>query len=475
MSTPHAHRSHPAAASGSTASRPGPGPAHPGCAEAEPARLVTQLVQRLHQASALPGPAAAHAVATRVLMLDAPSRRASAASILWDEPGLLGGFLGKGHFHRAFAIDQLAASGERVPGRWMALIASDEAHQPAARAPGRLAQALKEHGHARQVSAAAPQLMPGYAGMAAILAVDPSKGLSPALRYATVWERQDATFQEIVDQGGVAGGARVRQRAFAARDVARSMLLIGRAYQGVHAHDMVYTDPKPANLAFSIAAAPAAQPPPGPAPASPHPAPAASAAPPSRRGRPPGVRAADAPAGAMGGSMVGEVVFIDAESLQPPGYARDPAQRAVAILTPPMAAEEILRGVALGGGQALKRAQANAANDVFHTAVIAYGLVTGEVPQLALGKQRYQRRCDELRRHGGFDAKEAEQVMVDEFRLTRLLDGYDHEQRLLQRQVSAGTIPASLAQVLTEGLEGRITSLEDWERRTLAIPGAAAW
>jgi len=487
MST-QVHGSDAAASPSSTASRPPAGLTRVAPAEAGPATLVTQLVQRLHQASPLPGPAGVHAVGTRVMMLDAPSRRAPGAQILWQDPGLLGGFLGKGHFHRAFAIDQLDAGGARRAGPWMALIASDEAHLPAARGPGRLAQVLKEHEHARVLAAAAPQLVPGYAGMAAILAVDPSKGLSPALRYATVWERQDATFQDIVGQGGVAGGARIQERRFAAVDVARSMLLIGRAYQGVHAHDMVYTDPKPANLAFRIAAPPAggmvsaadsaAASRPGSASSATAALaaglPAASA---TRRGRAGSARSVtDATPDAAGHSpsMVGQVVFIDAESLQPPGYARDPEARAVAILTPPMAAEEILRGVALGGGQALKRAQANAANDVFHTAVISYGLVTGEVPQLALGKQRYQRRCEELRRHGGFDAKEAEQVMVDEFRLSRLLDGYDHERGLLQRQVTAGTIPASLAQVVADGLEGRITTLADWDRRTLSIPGAAA-
>ena len=475
MST-HVHAGPATADPGSTASRPGLELARAAPGESGPARLVTQLVQRLHQASPLPGPAGAHAVGTRVLMLDAPSRRTPGAQILWQDPALLGGFIGKGHFHRAFAIDQLAASGARVPGPWLALIASDEAHQPAARGPGRLAQALTEHEHARVLAAAAPQLLPGFAGMAAILAVDPRKGLSPALRYATVWQRQDATFQEIVGQGGVAGGARIQERTFNAVDVARSMLLIGRAYQGVHAHDMVYTDPKPANLAFSIVAATDAAAGSGAAAraaSAPASAAAVAAAPPTsaRRG---GARLATRAAASSSASMVGQVVFIDAESLQPPGYARDPDQRAVAILTPPMAAEEILRGVALGGGQALKRAQANAANDVFHTAVISYGLVTGDVPQLALGKQRYQRRCEELRRQGGLDAKEAEQVMVDEFRLTRLLDGYDHERGLLQRQVTAGAIPESLAQVVADGLEGRITSLGDWERRTLAIPGAAA-
>ena len=420
------------------------------------ARVLTRMIERLagHSSQAPPAP---QVLGARIVILDAPSAVTAAlsppgAQLAWSDPAVLGPFIGKGHFHRAFAIDHARSGGARQHGPWMGLIANDApSHQdPTLR---RYYHALNEHRHAARLTAVTPELLPGYAGLAAVLPMDHQRR-DHALRFATLWQRKDATFEEIVSSGGLAGRATIQDREFTALDVSRSMLLIGRAYQQLHDHDMVYTDPKPANLAFSLTPSK------------------------EQRGSRTAAHAGHAAGAAAGGaastteSMVADVVFIDAESMQPPGYARDPARAAVSIMTPSMLSEEVLRGVLLGGGMALKRAQATMKNDIFHSAVISYGLVTGEVPQLALGRQRYQQRCEELKRRGGFSPKEAEQVLIDEFRLTRVLDGYEHEQQLLTRQVRAHRIPQALAQVVSDGLQGRIATFGEWERRTLAIQGA---
>jgi hypothetical protein len=332
---------------------------------------------------------------------------------------MLGERIGSGGFHVARAVDVFAAEKSGAP-RWVALMPNGRPGVHGGVAAWPLAQ--REHEHNLAVTAAAPELLPRYAGLAVVdgRATGPDANNARALRYAQVWERKDATFRDIVQQGGLSGEAELKGQRITGADVVASLSLLAAAYRKLHDKAMAYTDPKDGNVAFDIASQ--AQP---------------------------------------GMPVVKNLVFIDAESMQRPGYVKNDDISVNRAFTPAWIAKGVLVGAHEGQAK-WKKAQGAQANDVFHMAAIGFGLVTGKAPQQDLARRRFEQQAW----RAGLDLGDGQSREVMK---ARMMAGHEEDLAMLDRSVQRGLITAPLAKVLGDGLEGRIRTISAFARRIAAI------
>ncbi len=268
------------------------------------------------------------------------------------------------------------------------------------------------------------------------------------LRYATVWERQDATLRDITDAGGLAGSAPWGSRAFRLGDLARCMQQLGVLYGRLHEQGLVYTDPKPGNIALVRAPAQFS------ATATTTGASAATttATLTAASDDPWGVRA----------SSIQRLVFIDAEAMQRPGYQVDASQRASTNLTPMYTCEHILAQIFIGE-DAIKRAQADPRSDVQHMALLSYALVAGTPPQHGIARARMGERCEARQ---GLSPRENARIAIAEMRQVRREIGFAREHTHLAVLARQRRLPRQLGGIISDALEGRIATPKEWLLRT---------
>jgi len=361
-----------------------------------------------------------------------------------------------GAFHRAH--DLLWSTDTEVQATdWIVLVPSHSQQE----ADGRLSTdamslAKDEHRHNRVVTSSAPDLLPAYGGMALILGTPANHGKNPPVaRIGHLWQRKHGTLEDLVQQGGLAGGALLDRRLVTRDDLALIMLRLARIYQRLHDLDMVYTDPKPANIAFDLASSTVTVPS--------HPL--------LRFGRGVSRLVRDSfdglrrhfP-GAPVRSAIGRLSFIDAESMQSPGYATNAQVPAVTAMTPSWTSPQVL--CCLGTNDELKRNQASEASDVFHMAAIGYALVTGHAPQSQLMDQRFRTAYlgDTTQAKGpGEPTSRFAQIAVD----VRVQKDFSADHKRLAHLVADDTISPEFGALLSTGLTGGVTTLGDWTKRIM--------
>ncbi len=344
-------------------------------------------------------------------------------------PAMLSERLGRGSRHVAHGIHEHDRHG-RLPSGWLGLIARDDAGWSlGSRHEGRLQRALGEHAHALILADAAPDLLPAYGGLSAVVASPrAAPDESNRIHFATVWERKDVTLAALVDDGGLAGGARLGGAPMSGRDVGRIMSLLGDAYGRLHQRRMAYTDPRLANIALGLDKRP---------------------------------RGGQAEAAGPRRERIRDLVFIDAESMQRPGYSDDPTIGLDRALSTKVASEDILAKAFLGM-EAIKRAQSDPRNDVYHIAAMSFALVSGHVPQDEAVTSRMHAR---LRRDHGLSAGDHRRILFDETRLARREAGFDREIAALDEQTRVGRLPPGLGRLIGDGLLARVQTLAQWRGR----------
>jgi len=361
-----------------------------------------------------------------------------------------------GAFHRAH--DLLWTTRKEVrPTEWIVLVPNYSRQETDGRLTSEaMTLAKDEHHHNRAVTSAGSDLLPAYGGMALIVGTPGDQGTTPAVaRIGHVWQRKHATLEDLVQNGGLAGRALLGSRPLSSDDLSVMMLRLARLYQRLHDLDMVYTDPKPANIAFDLAtqSSPVAQ----------HPF--------ARLGQGVSRLVHSSLAGlrrrfpgAPLRSQIGRLSFIDAESMQSPGYATDAAVPAVTAMTPSWTSPQVL--CCLGTTIALKRNQASEASDVFHMAAIGYALVTGDAPQSQLMDERFRTAYlgDTTQVKGqGEPTSRFAQIAVE----VRVQKDFSADHQRLAHLVAHQTISPACGALLSAGLTGGVTTFGDWTRRIM--------